>query len=155
MTLLPYAARLKGPSSNYYPLLTKAHDYLELPKGARVDPKFFRHSLFMWLVACWVKGRGGSAVPEYTRRGVNGRIDVFSEEDNTAYEVQLSETHLFRSVKKCFEGFGVSRVVIVCERKSRVKALRKALERRAPKGYLESLLTHGKNVDYVLISSIA
>jgi hypothetical protein len=146
---------VKGPPSNYYPLLTKAHDYLELPKGARVDPKFFQHSLFMYLVACWVRSRGGSAVPEYTRSGVKGRIDVFSEEDNTAYEVQLSDTHLFRNVKKCFEGFGVSRVVIVCDRKNRIKELKKAMERRAPKGYLESILSSGRTVDYVLISSIA
>jgi hypothetical protein len=141
----------KTRNATYYPLLRKTHDYLNLRKKDRVDPKFFGHYLFMFWVASWLKRQGLPAVPEYTRAGVKGRIDVYCEDTNTAYEVQNNVKNVFSNVQKCFDDFCVSRLVFVCETKSLAQQCRREVERRAPAAYLKK---YKKKIDYVMIRSM-
>ena len=116
--IMPMMCAGKTRKAMHYPLTYKAYDALRFGKNKRIDPSRFEHSLFCFRVLSYLVSGNENASLEYSRSGVSGRIDVYSQSTNTAYEVQFSSKNLVSNAEKCLDDFGCSRLVFVGRTKS-------------------------------------
>ena len=106
------------PKTQYLALTDEAKEYIG-SKTKIINPAHFKHTLYKYRVAKFLKFKGYETKIEYTENDKNGFIDILAIESNTqkriAYEITLSFSNLIDNINKCLNLFNVDDVHIVTE----------------------------------------
>lgn len=144
--LFPSKGVTKTRPATYYPLTDKAYDLLKVPSSGRIQPQFFHHTMWCHWVRKSLEKEGRAVVSEFGKRDVPGRIDVYCQDTDAAYEISRNFKNVAENALKCLEGFNAKKLVVVCESIKASKRAKAELERRLPPELLG-------RVEYVSIRS--